>query len=434
MAESNDFLQPKLLGDWTITNLQNASQGTLMPTSGTTGTSTSNNFYGVTANQFQNGSVSLPSGLVGEVIYAEVYSPVVDTASGAAYPDAQWWMFPDAALDLQPYQYLDASFGGNMTPPLANLVRPTTISGESKIFTFGVPMWKLLQDVRKALMSGNPAAIARAQRNMATKGTGIKFVAGMQMKASSTRGWGPAVSGDFVVNPLRVRLWGYTYSQAQVNALSNYNGTPTYQGGYSYFGMRRGLQGLGPIAGNQAGFVSIPTWTGLPGGYAQTGGAVVHRYAQFSQNLIATGTSNAFPLTNNTQIGGTSGNVAQYQDMGFGLAPVNGNATQQNVGYVIQGFGVVPGIANLQYAGINVSGLAVPGPNGYDVSQNVLSIAFGNVQPLRPETNLYFPIPLLADQIELAGENAYAFVTPNGTDIGAKDAEVAAYGLYLRSA
>lgn len=422
MADANDFLAPKLLGDWTITNLQNNSQGTIMATSGTTGTSSDDNFYGVTSGVFTNGSNALASGLVGEVIYAEVYSPVVNTATGIAYPDVQWWLYPDAN-DLAQFQYIDGSYGGNMMPPLSNIV------AGAKPLSFGVPMWKLLGDARKALaMGGNPAA------NMATKATGIKFVQGMQIKVSSTRGWGPAVSGDTVINPLRVRLWGYTYNQAQLNALATFNGNPTLNGSFRYYGLRRVIEGLSPIAGVQAGVVGQSTWTGLPGGYAQTGGAVIHRYAQFSQNLIATGTSNAYPLTNNTQIGGTSGNVAVGQDMGYGLAPVNGNATQQNVAYIIQGFGVVPGIQNIANAGFNISGNAVPGPNGYVIGQNVLPIPFGNVQPLRTESGDYFAIPQLPEQIELAGENAYAFVTPNGTAIGIKTAEVAAYGLYLKTA
>ena len=422
MADANDFLALKVVGDWTATNVQNNTQGLIMPTSGTTGTSSDDNYYGVTSGVFTNGSTALASGLVGEVTYAEIYSPVVNTTSGIVYPDVQIWMYPDQNDQAQ-YAYIDGSYGGNMMPPRANIV-----AGASPL-SFGVPTWKVLADARKALAMGkNPDSL------MATKMTGIKFVQGMQIKVSSTRGWGPAVAGDTVVNPLRVRTWGYTYNQAQINALSNYNGTPTFNGSFRYYGLRRVIEGLAPISGVQTGTVSIPTWASLPGGYAQTGGATVMRYAQFSQNLIATGTSNAFPLTNNTQIGGTSGNVATGQDMGYGLAPVNGNATQQNVAYIIQGFGVVPGIVNIANAGFNVSGNAVPGPNGYVIGQNVLPIPFGNVQPLRTESGDYFAIPALPEQIELAGENAYAFVTPNGVAIALKTAEVGAYGLYLKTA
>ncbi len=418
MADAKDFPELTLLGDWTITNLAPNSTGYQLPISGTNGTASTSNFASVNATMANN-STNLPTGTAAEVTFLEITSPVVNN-SGVVYPDVQAWMYPDGT-SLQQYQYLDGSYGGNMAPPKANLVEP------ARQWKFGVPLIDVLQDGLKASANGG-----QPPKSMALKATGVKYVQALQVALSSTRGFGHGVASDVLITPMRIRAFGYVYTQSMLDKLAGF-----WAGAFRQMGLRRTIEGLQAIEGAINWTPTVAGFAGGPGGYAQANGSIVHRYANFAQNAIATGTQTPFILSTGNSVNGnpsnvTAGGIGNWGDLGYATAAVNAAANQASAAYVLKELGVVPGVPNIAFTGVAFGQAYVPNPNGFAVGTNILDIPFGNAQPILQDSSRYYSLPLLREPIEIMGENAAVFVTANGTAIGANTAEVGVGGLYIK--
>ncbi len=429
MANARDFPITRFpLYDITVPALAPASTGVQSPVTGAVGTAAANTYLYVTANTIPNGTSQLPSGLGAEALIFECISPVVQLANGTlAYPDFQFAPMPDSTSLRNPTPagqlFFDGSYGANMAPP-----REQTV-GRAQACVLGLSLRQLLTEAVNAIAAGR-----RGRANMAMQATGLKYVSTFQFLLSSLRGWGTGVAGDTVIVPGRIRVFGERYSDAMLAQIAGgWNGT------VSYTDLRRQLEAasvLSTISGTQAGQVSVASLPTLSGGYNQSGLAIWPDW-RFSYNLVTTATGAAYPLSNSQQAGGANGNVdPQYSgDLGMPFAPVNGVPSAARSALITEGAGVVPGIPNIAFAGVQYAGATVPDPAGWPVGTGVDDLAYGQVQPLRQDSGLYLPIPSLEQAVSVLGENAVWFVTANGTaGIALKTAAVALRGRSIQLA
>ena len=420
MAQARDFPVLFPLYDITIYDLNAASTGVQSPVTGSQGASGDNTYIEVTANTIPGNTSALPSGLGAEVLFVECISPVVTNGGAVVYPDFQWSPQPDGVDLSSPTPanrcFIDGSYGGNMCPPRAQTV------GRQRAGIIGVSLRSLLNDARNGKRVGS----------MATKATGWKYISTFQAKLYSKRGWGASVSGDTVQTPARLIFWGERYTDRMLAPLA-----ASWNGAFSITSLRRYLeQDQVPmtLSGVQGGTVTVADLPTLSGGYQQRGD-VIFRDMRFAVNDVATASSSAFPLTNSQQAGGKSGNVSTSysSDLGFPFAPVNGQPANAKSAVILQKLGIIPGIANLAYFGLDFGGTLVPDPNGWPVGENVDLFAYGQVQDLRNQSELYYSIPDLENEIVVYGENAAVFVAGNGTAIASGDASVAEVGVAVQT-
>jgi hypothetical protein len=419
MAQGRDFSVLFPLYDVTIYDLPPASTGVVTPVSGAVGAAGQNSYLQVTPNTIPNGSGALPSGLAAEALIAEVVSPVVSNGGSLVYPDLQWWFYPDATDLRNPTPaaqlFFDGSYGANMMPP-----RAQTVGGDQRVL--GISLRRLLTE----------ALNGHARSNMPFWATGVKYNSTLQLKLSSQRGFGAGVAGDTVITPGRIRIWGERYTDKMLAPLARF-----WNGAFSRVTLRRQLEAADipvAIAGVHAGRVSVADIATLPGGYGQNG-AQIHRHFTFAYNAVAAAAQ--FFLTNSQPAGGAQGNVSvQYSgDLGNPFAPVNGVASNAKSAVIYREAGIVAGIANVAYFGAQVGGANVPDPNGWPVSQGVDRQAYGNVQPLRSDSGLFYALPELEGEIDVYAENAAWFVTPTpGQQIAANAAAVAVGGIAIQLA
>lgn len=420
MANARDFAVLFPLYDVIIHDLAPNSTGAVTPVTGTVGASGQNTYMYVTPSTIPNGTGALPSGLAAEALMLEIVSPVITNGGAVVYPDLQCWFYPDSTDLRNPTPagqlIFDGSYGANMMPPRENTVGRIQVP-------LGISLRRLLTEARNG----------HGRANMPLYATGIKYNSTLQLKVQSLRGWGAGVAGDTVQTPARIRIWGERYSNKMMDPLAAF-----WNGAFSRTGLRRQIEGaeIPPaIAGVQGGRVSVADIASLPGGYGQTNGAKVFRDFRFAYNLVATSTSAQFFLTNSQQAGGAQGNVdPQYSgDLGFPFAPVNGVAANAKSAVIVQQFGVTPGVANLAYAGFYIGGATVPDPNGFPVGFGVDRQGYGNVQPIRSDSALWYALPDLDGEIDIYGENAAVFVTANGNAaIAAKSVAVALGGVSIQ--
>jgi len=418
MAQGRDFPVLFPLYDVTIDSLAPATTGQITPVSGSYQASGQNTYLFVTPNTIPNGSGALSSGLAADALLIEVTPPVVTNGGQAVYPDFQLWPYPDSTSLRSPTPagslLFDGSYGGNMLPP-----RERTVGREQ--VALGISLRRLLTEAR----NGHP------RNNMALLATGIKYNSTFQLQVSSQRGWGPGVPGDTVVTPARVRVWGERYTERMLDLVASF-----WNGAFTHSGIRRQLEATEvppSIAGVQTGRVSIADIATLPGGYHQSG-AQIFRYFSFAYPAVQTSTSSPYFLTNSTNVGGTPGNVNQQYsgDLGFPFGPVNGVQSNAKSAVIVQQFGVTPGNPNIAYAGFQVGGASVPDPNGFPVGYSADRIAYGNVQPIRADSALWYALPDLEGEIAIFGENASVFITANGTAIQANSVAVAVGGVSIQ--
>lgn len=417
-TNSRNFPATTALYDVTIPALAPNSSGVQTPVSGAVGADGQATYAYVTPNVLPNNSSALPSGLVAEALYVEVTSPVVQRADGSiVYPDFNWWFVPDFT-DLQKQMNFDGSFGSNMMPP-----RESTV-GRQQI-RLGISMRRLLTEARNVKLA--QPANKDPKPNLPLMATGLKFVNALIAKLASTRGWG--IAGDTVITPARIRVWGERYTADLLDALGKF-----YTGTFTRQSLRRDLERLPAIKGTQGGQVTMAGWTSLPGGYDQKRGSAIHRYFNYASNLQATGAQSPYILSNNQGVGGAQGNVDLMSDLGFPFAPVQGQAAQAKDVLILQQFGVVAGVANIAWAGIQVGGASVPDPNGFAVGTSADRLAYGQVGPIRSESGLYYALPDYEGELEIFGENAAVQITANGTPIAAGAARVALGGVRINLA
>lgn len=425
-VSGRDFPALVPLYDLLIHDLTPASGAVVAPVTGSVGASGDNTYLFIMGNNSTNhtlpsDSAALPTGQYGEVIYAEVTSPVVTNGGSTVYPDLQWWLYPDTN-DLQSAQFFDGSYGTNMTPR-----RELTV-GRQQAFAFGDPLLRLLVNAK----NGNP------DPDMPLHATGVKYQSAMQLKVQSTRGWGHNVSGDVIATPARITLWGYRYTDQMLAPYAGF-----WQPSFGTDEVRRQLEaanGIRQIAGTYPWFPSQATWVQGPGGYQPSATTRIDRYVDFAYNLAASGTTASFFFTNTAP--GQSGNVCgsandtaatTANDLGWNFAPVQGNASAQGAAIILENLGVASDITNIQAVGIQYAGsINVPDPLGIPVSAHNDRVAYGNVQSQRLESELYYAVPALEAEVSVYGENAVPFVTPNGTAIAANTAAIAVIGRKLK--
>lgn len=444
---ANDFPAEVPLGDWIVQNLSPNSGRVQAPETGTaTGQSaTTNNYIRVTGSAtgdppiFPGNTTQISGGYSAEVTRIEITSPVVVNSNTTIYPDFQLAPRPDRNDTLINFELIDGTYGTNMLPPVANTV------GQRQV-VIGEPWFRVAQ----AILSGADYYYSPEQQTWVSVAnapllvTGIKLNSSMGMVVSSQRGWGAGVTGDTVVTPARVRMWGYQYTPQMLELLASaWNG----HNNFSRRGIRRTLENLPAISGTSNWQPLSSTWTRGPNGWAQTGGSKIWRYFAFAPNANATSPNNPYLLTNASTLGadGNVGNAGYNSDLGWPFAPVQGNASTVGDAVILQEFGVPTGITNIAYAGIasgGGNGSLVPAPKGFPLSTNVNDIAYGQVSPQRTGSALFYALPRIRFEGEFAGENAAAFVTDNGTAIPAyaapgtktaasNSAVVAVGGLYI---
>jgi len=418
MAQGRDFTVLFPLYDVTIWALPPNTTGAVTPVSGTSGSSGSATYITITPYTIPNGSGALPSGVVAEILVAEVTPPVVSNSGSLVYPDFQWNYYLDSTSIRNPIPgaqlFFDGSYGGNMMPP-----REKTVGRKQN--EMGISIRRLLTEAK----NGHP------RNNMALLATGLKYVQSAQTQVYSQRGWGPGVPGDTVVTPARIRFWGERYTQALLDLLAAF-----WNGAFSRTSLRRLVEvGQVPttISGRNTGTVSVATWTSLPGGYNQKG-AEIWPYWSFAYPAVATPTSTPFYLTQNTQVGGVPGNVAnQYSgDLGYQFAPVQGSQAQLNTAIFFNRFGVTAGNPNIAFAGFTIGGANVPDPNGWPVGYETDRWTYGQAQPIRDSSGLWFAVPELEGEIDVYGENAAVFITGNGNAVAANSVAVAVGGVAVQ--
>jgi hypothetical protein len=420
MANARDFPILFPLYDVTIQALSPNTTGAVTPVQGANGAAGQNTYMFVTPGTIPNGSGALPSGLAAEALLIEIIPPVVVNGGNIVYPDFQLWFYPDSTDLRNPTPagqlILDGSYGANMMPPRENTVGRVQVP-------LGISLRRLLTE----------AANGHARSNMPLLATGVKYNSTLQLKVQSKRGWGPGVAGDAIQVPGRVRVWGERYSDKMLGLLAGH-----WNGQFSRSGLRRQIEAseVPPaISGVQAGVVSVATIASLPGGYNQSNGAKVFRDFRFAYPAIQTSTNAPFLLSNSSQVGAASGNVdPQYSgDLGFPFAPVNGVASNAKSAVIIQQFGVTPGNPNIAYAGFQIGGATVPDPNGFPVGYALDRQAYGNVQPIRNASEMWFALPDLDGEIDVFAENAVVFITANGTTpIAAGSVAVALGGVSIQ--
>lgn len=419
MAQPRDFSVLAPLYDVTVYYLAPGSTGVNLPVSGALGKSGNNTYAQITPNTIPNGTSQLPSGVAGDALLVEVISPVVSNGGAILYPDVQWWPVADSTDLSSPTPaakfFADGSYGGNLFPMRSQVI------GRKDAITIGISLRKLLNDAK----NGHPSS------DMALKATGWKFNSTLQVKVQSSRGFGAGVSGDTVVTPLRIIVWGERITDNLLEPLAQY-----YRGAFSRTTLRRYLERASipmTISGFQNGQVSVADIATLPGGYNQKGDSVF-RDVRFASNNNATGSSSRYFLTNSQQAYGTDGNVdSQYSgDLGMPFAPVNGVAANAKSALILQKFGVVAGVTNLAYVGLDIGDAVIPDPNGWPVGPNVDRLVYGQAQPLRGNSEIYYPLPDLEVEIDVFGENASAFIAADGTAVAAGAASVAMAGVAVQ--
>jgi hypothetical protein len=402
MAVGRNFTELFPLYDVTIHDLAPNSTGVDTPVSGAVGASGQSTYLFVTPNTIPNGTSQLPTGVAAEVLLVEVIAPVVTNGGAVVYPDLQWSPKPDSTPLASPTPanrfIADGSYGGNMFPLKSNTV------GFRDAIPIGVSLRKLLNDAK----NGKPVA------DMALRATGWKYNSTFQLTLSSSRGWGAGVTGDTVQTPARIIVWGERYTDQMLAPLA-----PFWRGDFQRTTLRRYLERQNvpmTLSGRQGGVVSVADIASLSGGYAQKGDTVFRDVRFATPAQAVSGTSRYF-LTNSQQAYGVQGNVSTRfsGDLGLPFAPVNGVASNARSALILQKFGVTPGAANLAYVGLDIGDAVVPDPNGWPAGQNVVRIPYGQVQPLRSSSELYYPLPDLEVEIIVFAENAAAFVQANGS-------------------
>ncbi len=290
---------------------------------------------------------------------------------------------------------IDGSAYGNMMPGPAQAVGMAHIS-------LGIAFRKAL----RARMASLP-----------TKATGLKAKAQYQFQVSSVHGWGNAANAqsalrmigigdrldtstaDAVGAELQAMLDDYAAGTSPYNPLAIYDKAPGFAALSATFGLPAGL--------------TSKTWTSLPGGNDQKG-IEVWRFLRHAYNTVATSSGGIFPLSGVPEVGGVNGYVLDSNhDLGFNY--------ENSTDYLrFLEFGNRPG-ANQAYVGVKVNDTVLPdSPFGFAITDGVNPWPYGNVQPQRTESGVYYvmgknPWPVVARKNRVVW-----FVVADGTAIPAQ--------------
>jgi surface antigen len=335
-------------------------------------------------------------------------------AAGQAAPDLVMWVRVDGQ-DFSQWFYVDLSVGGCMFPR-----RQNTVGG--KVILLGESMMEWAARIARG---------AQRPKNMPMRFTGWKIVDGIDFYFYSAAGFGAAT----FLEPPTIQLYGDVYDEAAaawVNAVLGWDGEIRLQS------ERRARAGKPEYRSfHDAPGISVANWKRLPDG-ANQGGTKVHRTFKFATNNVAVAGTSITPLSKIGSLQGKVGNVpVDQQDLGWDYSGKN-NAFQ-----LIE-VGRRPG-AGAGYFGLYFGGTEIYPPEtayGLVCTPGNPRVYFGQVQPIREEGALYFPVqkwgqwsPGEAEPELIAGETAaLAIAAQNGQTIAVGTDETAVGGVTVLAA
>ncbi len=325
-------------------------------------------------------------------LYLDVEPGVLN--ANQAEPDLQLWIHVDE-IDYSAYFYVDISVSKNMLPHRDNTVGRQFISLGNSMYL--------------AAYQGN---LDRA--NLALAFTGPKISSVIDFYFASTAGFTTGAGGTFQ-SPPTIKLWGDVYDEAAwatvCAALKN-----AWPGAISMTSVRRKLLGLGAYSAVHAvnNFTTLASaFPQLPDGPKQ-GSVKVHRLLKFATPLNNVVGTQYYALSNTCAgAGGKSGQVGQFNDLGFKFNNTS-NALR------ITEFGHRPG-QGAGYMGITKGVNAFyPASTGYGEVDTVGNPRawYGAVAPELATANMYYRMPIwgnwnpaFEDKEVIAAEDASFYVT-----------------------
>jgi len=384
--------------------LLDVTVGTLAPgatiESPTTGTKTvGTSTIKITDNTID--STALSSQERGDALLVGVIPPVAADGTG---PDVEFYFKADDT-SLEQYALFDGSLDGNMAPmPYATVNGPMDREGR-------FVGWFVLGKSTRALLRN--VALGKPAKDIPLQITGIKYVDKLTVVVRSSTGW-----DSTRLVPMRIIVLGEKLTKEVINSIAaGFNGTVNKQV------LQREIAGKPPLSFTHSGIPTFDNWNTLPGGTKQTG-LRVHRFLRFATNGQATGAQAAFPLTKKPDLQGADANVADTaHDLGF-ATDRTGDAL------LVQGFGCRPH-ENQGFLGWLIDNEILPDPKGWEINPRVNLFNFGSVQPLRPESGLYHPIPRYQGELLIYGERAVPFIAAKGTAIPANGSKVVVDGVIV---
>lgn len=299
--------------------------------------------------------------LVWDGLYFSVHPGTL--AAGAAEPDL--WMF--VKVDNEDYSswfYVDLSVSGCMFPR-----RQNTVGGKVNV---------LGQSLLQAALRNNPSD----KKNMPLKYTGLKVSDEIEIWFYSAAGF----AASAFTEPPTVQLYGDVLDQTALSFVQQRLG---WVPDLSMQSIRRALAGKAAYTNKAAagGFLTLAGWKSGPNGPHQ-GGVAIRRMVKAALNAQAIGAS-PYGLTKFASVGGANTNLASTNmDMGFEYTKTQ-NAVK------LTEFGRRPG-ANAGYTGLYFGGSTFSPADtslGMVSTQGNPRVQYGAVQPVRPESNLYFNVP-----------------------------------------
>lgn len=260
-------------------------------------------------------------------------------------------------------------------------------------------------------------AIFSRQRNLPLVAMGWKYKQALQFDCFSRLGFGTTAAP---VTPLRILVYGDLfdrYALGEVNSAFQRAMSDLARGGSHWdpTAFVDHLEGFGAVSGHQApggGALTPETWTSLPNGPSQVGGTAVYRFLRQAYPAVATGAENPFFLSNQDAVGGASGQVGQLNDLGFD------EENTRNY-YRLDLFSNRPG-TNQGWVGVKVGQTVLPNDIGYAATANVNLWPSGEVQPQRPDSNLFRPMWKSPFPVAVNRNQVCFFVTATGTPIPAQ--------------
>lgn len=263
-----------------------------------------------------------------------------------------------------------------------------------QVVPIGVPYRKAL----KARMS-----------NLPLKATGWKYNSRLQFRVFSNLGWGTTAAPK---TPLRLIVTGDLLDDPALTALDKDLQWLLSNTTYDPFGFTDKVQGFDAFSGVQkpaSGHITGTSWQSLPNGSKQVGtGTQVFRFMRQAYNAIATTASDPFYLSTKDAVGGASDNVSSdYNDLGFN--------TVNEAEYTRLDLFSHRAAANQAFVGVRVGEVTLPTSKGMAATQAVNLTPGGNVQPIRPDSYLYFPMLPSPFPVACHKNKVVFFVTANGS-------------------
>lgn len=349
----------------------------------------------VTTNSIN--SLNVVTGNLYDATELEIISPV--DANGT-FPDVEITFTVDNT-DLKGTLVIDGSADTNMFPVKKNMV------GQRYI--------KLGMSLRDLLSKGQIVP------NLPVLATGLKVKNSITVTVSSVAGWGQTGTA---LTPMRIVLRGDILTAGDIDQYTGlYNASSSVS-----------LQTLGShpffIPNLQVPSLSS-AWQTLPGGGKQTNTKINRRFT-YSSNQAQITTANNFVFSQLPSVQGSQGNVLDSQhDLGDDF-------TQNANAFLYKEFGLRLAAGVQGYLGFRIDGTIVPQetPQGTPVSTGWNDFQYGSVQPLRTESNLYYPIPDSKNFVDLLvyGQAVAPFFRAAGSDIAIGDVTIVKGGVQIEQA